>query len=33
VSRAWTFAFLAASVLGGLGGIVLGKAIAETVLS
>jgi hypothetical protein len=32
VSRAWTFAFLAASALGGLGGVVLGKAIADGVL-
>ena len=32
MSRAWTFAFLAASAFGGLGGIVLGKAIADGVL-
>jgi hypothetical protein len=32
VSRAWTFAFLAASAVGGAAGILLGQAIADGVL-
>jgi hypothetical protein len=32
VTRAWTFAFLAASAIGGAGGILIGKAIADGVL-
>jgi hypothetical protein len=32
VSRTWTFAFLAATVIGAAGGIPLGRAIAEGLL-